>query len=171
MDVRLLGRIVTPNGGRDDRPSRRKIGIAAVVNGHRGGRLSQISCRDSPYFVTELIRIDVRSIKYGALDEIGIASAVTRLLDEPRLAAGIAAAGRAHAELTRKPTPAELSAAAAASRDFPIPGSPLKTTPGMLSVPACACAQDFSSCANSRSRPTSGPWPDLGAGARSLTTR
>ena len=30
------------------------------------------------------------------------------------LAAGIAAAGRAHAELTRKPTPAELSAAAAA---------------------------------------------------------
>src|SRR6202000_1557617 len=51
---------------------------------HLGRRLSQISCRDSPYFVTELIRIDVRSIKYGALDETGIASAVTRPgLDQP----------------------------------------------------------------------------------------
>src|SRR6202012_1483994 len=43
-----------------------------------GGRLSQISCRDSPHFVTELIRINVRSIKYGALDETGIASPITR---------------------------------------------------------------------------------------------
>jgi hypothetical protein len=41
-------------------------------------------------------------------------TAAVALLAVACLAGGIAAAGRAHAELTRKPTPAELSAAAAA---------------------------------------------------------
>src|SRR5579859_747676 len=50
---------------------------AAVVPRPGGRRLSQISCRDSPYFVTELIRIDVGSIKHGAIDETGISGAAT----------------------------------------------------------------------------------------------
>src|SRR3984957_14023073 len=56
---------------------RAKPALVPCSAGAGAGQLPQSSCRDPPYFVTELIRLDVRWIKYGAVDETGIEHAIT----------------------------------------------------------------------------------------------